>query len=191
MPTKKPTGKMPTRKNPYREKWPHGKMPTGKYAHKENAYREKCPQGKMATRKNAHMYNSFKIVTGMSAFVKKTSNAKGNITKSKKLKKQSEQWLKKQWVTKKRTMKRRNNEIYNACSNYFVISWRFLFMLVTCGCISKWSILLLCIRFGLFTSNYLLKKKKRYIGHLRLPVSQTLSSHTHAFNCCKPSIILQ
>ena len=24
----------------------------------------------MATRKNAHMYNSFKIVTGMSAFVK-------------------------------------------------------------------------------------------------------------------------
>ena len=73
---------MPTGKNPHKEKC------TGKYAHKE-----KCPQGIMPTRKNAHMYNSFKIVTGMSAFVKKRAMQKGiNITKSKKLeKKLSEQ----------------------------------------------------------------------------------------------------
>ena len=55
----------------------------------KNACREKCPQGKMPTRKNAHMYNSFKIVTGMSAFVKNSAKTKGNITKSKKLKKKT------------------------------------------------------------------------------------------------------
>ena len=83
---KKPTGKMPTKNT--------GKMPTGKNAHKEkcqqgnmptrkNAHREKCPQGKMATRKNAHMYNSFKIVTGMSAFVKKRAMRKGILRSQK------------------------------------------------------------------------------------------------------------
>ena len=77
-PQKKPTGKTPTRKNPQREKCPQGKMSTGKYAHKE-----KCPQGKMATRKNAHMYNSFKIVTGMSAFVKKRAMRKGILRSQK------------------------------------------------------------------------------------------------------------
>ena len=87
-PTKKPTGKnahkgkcpqgkMPTRKNAHREICPQGKMPTGK-----NAHRERCP-----TRNNAHMYNSFKIVTGMNAFVKNRAMraAEGNITKSKDL----------------------------------------------------------------------------------------------------------
>ena len=63
---------MPTGKNAHREK-----MPTGKNVHKE-----KCPQGKMPTRKNAHMYNSFKIVTGMSAFVKNCAKTEGNITKT-------------------------------------------------------------------------------------------------------------
>ena len=32
--------------------------------------------------KNAHMYNSFKIVTGMSAFVKNSAKTEGNITKT-------------------------------------------------------------------------------------------------------------
>ena len=50
-------------------------MPTGKNAHKE-----KCPQGKMPTRKNPHMYNSFKIVAGMSGFVKNSAITEGNIT---------------------------------------------------------------------------------------------------------------
>ena len=72
-PQKKKTQKKAHRKNAHKEKCPQGNMPTGKYAH-----REKCP-----ARKNAHMYNSFKIVTGMSAFIKKYSNAEGNITKSK------------------------------------------------------------------------------------------------------------
>ena len=36
----------------------------------------------MPTRKNAHMYNSFKIVTGMSAFVKNSAKTEGNITKT-------------------------------------------------------------------------------------------------------------
>ena len=63
---------MPTRKYAQREICPQGKMPTG-----ENAHRGKCPQGKMPTRKNAHMYNSFKIVTGMSAFIKIRAMGKG------------------------------------------------------------------------------------------------------------------
>ena len=73
---KKPTGKMPTKQSP-QEKCSQGKMPTGK-----NAHRKKCPQGKMPTRKNAQMYNSFKIVTGMSAFVKNSAKTKGNIAKT-------------------------------------------------------------------------------------------------------------
>ena len=68
-----PQGKMPTRKNDHREICPQGKMPTGK-----NALREKCP-----TRKNAHMYNSFKIVTGMSAFVKNRAMRKGILRSQK------------------------------------------------------------------------------------------------------------
>ena len=56
-------------------------MPTGKNAHKEKCPQEKCPQGKMPTRKNAHMYNSFKMVIGMSAFVKNIAKTEGNITK--------------------------------------------------------------------------------------------------------------
>ena len=72
-----PTGKMPTRKNGHKEKCPQGKMSTRK-----NAHREKCLQGKMPTMKNAHMYNSFKIVTGMSAFVINSAKTEGNITKT-------------------------------------------------------------------------------------------------------------
>ena len=128
-PTKKPTGNMPTGKNAHREKYPQGKMPTRKNAHKE-----KCPQGKMPKRKNAHMYNSFKIVTVMSAFVRNRAMRKGILRSQKSWKKTYlNNDLRNKEIRKKRTMKRRNIEIYNACSNYFVISWRFLFMLVTCG----------------------------------------------------------
>ena len=84
MPTRKnahreifPQGKMPTGKNAHREIFPQGKMPTGK-----NAHREKCPQGK-----NAHMYNSFKIVTGMSVFVKNRAMRKGILRSQKSWKK--------------------------------------------------------------------------------------------------------
>ena len=83
-----PTGKMPTKKT--QEKCPQGKMPTGKNGHmgkcpqgkmltRKNDHREKCPQGKMPTMKNVHMYNSFKIVTGMSAFVKKIAQKRKGI----------------------------------------------------------------------------------------------------------------
>ena len=53
-------------------------MPTGK-----NAHREICPQGKMPTGKNAHMYNSFKIVIGMSAFIKYRAMRKGILQSQK------------------------------------------------------------------------------------------------------------
>ena len=77
-----PTGKMPTKQSP-QEKGPQGKITTRK-----NHHREKCPQGKMPTGKNAHkekcshVYNSFKMVTGMSAFVKNIAKTEGNITKT-------------------------------------------------------------------------------------------------------------
>ena len=63
---------MATGKNTLREKCPQGKMPTGR-----NAYKKKMP-----TMKNANMFNSFKIVTGMSAFVKNSAKTEGNITKT-------------------------------------------------------------------------------------------------------------
>ena len=68
-------------KSPH-EKCPQGRMPTWKKAHKE-----KCPQGKMPTRKNmptmknAHMYSSFKIVTGMIAFLKNSEKRKRILQK--------------------------------------------------------------------------------------------------------------
>ena len=73
---------MPTKKKAHKEECPQRKMPTRK-----NAHREKCPQAKMPTRKNmptmknAHMYSSFKIVTGMIAFVKNREKRKGILQK--------------------------------------------------------------------------------------------------------------
>ena len=54
-------------------------MPTGK-KHGKNTHKKNT--GKMPTMKNAHMYNSFKIVTGMSDFVKNGAKTEGNITKT-------------------------------------------------------------------------------------------------------------
>ena len=77
-------------------KKPIGKKPTGKKTqkkfHRKNAHKEKCPQGKIPTRKNAHKYDSFKIVTGMSVFVRNRAMRKGILRSQKSWKKKKTIW---------------------------------------------------------------------------------------------------